>query len=368
MAPRITFEQSGEQVLGLWDRAAAARAAHDGEEELDAYWALLEHPCAHHRVVEHEVLDEVHQVLRRLGRFDEAIQARREAIDAGYRSSPDPEAAIAECLVEAARRDEADALFGELLERDPHDVWLYNSAGWAYGRVDDREALRWLLRGIDVAVETGDADQLIGQLLGMARDCWERLGDPHDADLVARVEAFQRAWVRPSYRNRVSNVSPAPDRPRRRCGHCGFDPDRPPLPTSTSGRQTDASGSAKVALSLAWFPAAEWAMAIERWPDLTDDMPAPHDAYSHRIEARMKWLARHETAQALSISPLSVGELIETEGEDAGTGEGRSHLAAEVARTGRAIAWPPSRNDPCWCGSDRKYKRCCGPAPPAEDD
>ncbi|WP_066362114.1 SEC-C domain-containing protein [Herbidospora mongoliensis] len=24
------------------------------------------------------------------------------------------------------------------------------------------------------------------------------------------------------------------------------------------------------------------------------------------------------------------------------------------------IAWPPGRNDSCWCGSDRKYKKCCG--------
>jgi len=26
----------------------------------------------------------------------------------------------------------------------------------------------------------------------------------------------------------------------------------------------------------------------------------------------------------------------------------------------RVIAWPPGRNDPCWCGSRRKYKKCCG--------
>ncbi|MEU3308968.1 SEC-C metal-binding domain-containing protein, partial [Nocardiopsis sp. NPDC006832] len=23
-------------------------------------------------------------------------------------------------------------------------------------------------------------------------------------------------------------------------------------------------------------------------------------------------------------------------------------------------AWPPERNRPCWCGSGRKYKKCCG--------
>ena len=29
---------------------------------------------------------------------------------------------------------------------------------------------------------------------------------------------------------------------------------------------------------------------------------------------------------------------------------------------GRDIAepWPPQRNEPCWCGSHRKYKKCCG--------
>ncbi|MFI5735262.1 SEC-C domain-containing protein [Kribbella sp. NPDC051587] len=26
------------------------------------------------------------------------------------------------------------------------------------------------------------------------------------------------------------------------------------------------------------------------------------------------------------------------------------------------VAWPPGRNQPCWCGSEMKYKRCCGAA------
>ncbi|MEV2278775.1 SEC-C domain-containing protein [Nocardiopsis sp. NPDC049922] len=28
----------------------------------------------------------------------------------------------------------------------------------------------------------------------------------------------------------------------------------------------------------------------------------------------------------------------------------------------RLIPWPPERNKPCWCGSGRKYKKCCGSA------
>lgn len=38
-------------------------------------------------MITHEVLDEIHRVLRELGRFDEAIQAKREAITAGYHDS-----------------------------------------------------------------------------------------------------------------------------------------------------------------------------------------------------------------------------------------------------------------------------------------
>ena len=30
------------------------------------------------------------------------------------------------------------------------------------------------------------------------------------------------------------------------------------------------------------------------------------------------------------------------------------------------IPWPPGRNEPCWCGSGRKYKKCCG-APSSAD-
>ncbi|GAA3126179.1 tetratricopeptide (TPR) repeat protein [Kribbella aluminosa] len=34
---------------------------------------------------------------------------------------------------------------------------------------------------------------------------------------------------------------------------------------------------------------------------------------------------------------------------------------------GRRVQWPPPRNQPCWCGSGVKYKKCCGgPLPAAE--
>lgn len=32
---------------------------------------------------------------------------------------------------------------------------------------------------------------------------------------------------------------------------------------------------------------------------------------------------------------------------------------ARIAGNGDSLPWPPGRNEPCWCGSSRKYKRCC---------
>jgi hypothetical protein len=37
-------------------------------------------------------------------------------------------------------------------------------------------------------------------------------------------------------------------------------------------------------------------------------------------------------------------------------------LSADDSNPGETVEvqWPPGRNQPCWCGSEKKYKRCCG--------
>lgn len=167
--PEITYTESDRQIKELEDRARQARDDGNREAELAAYRELVAHPCANHQLDLAFIHDEIHQLLRSLRRYDEAIEAKRAAIAAGYRSNPDPEADIAEILVAAGRRDEADALYAELRQRDPEDVWLYNSAAFAYEEVDDPEALRWLRDGIEMAIETGDPDQVIGQLLDLTK-------------------------------------------------------------------------------------------------------------------------------------------------------------------------------------------------------
>lgn len=119
-------------------------------------------------------------------------------------------------------------------------------------------------------------------------------------------------------------------------------------------------GEQQVAWTLAWFAPDQHAAALARWPSLHEDLDDPA-TYNRRLEGHLRHWHR-ETARRPSIAALDVDELVAwaaEAGRDPDTGSARSLFAAELARTGRAIAWPPGRNDPCWCRSGRKYKRCC---------
>lgn len=116
-----------------------------------------------------------------------------------------------------------------------------------------------------------------------------------------------------------------------------------------------------VAWTLAWFAPDQHPAALARWPSLAEDLADP-TAYNARLEGHLRQLHR-ETGRRPSIAPLHVDEFTDwatRAGYDADTGSARSRFAAELARSGHALAWPPGRNDPCWCQSGRKYKRCCG--------
>lgn len=68
------------------------------------------HPCAWHVAYLPEVLSEIAETHRRIGQYDAAIQAWREAIKFGYSSNPLPECNIAELLLESGHREQADDL------------------------------------------------------------------------------------------------------------------------------------------------------------------------------------------------------------------------------------------------------------------
>ena len=128
-------------------------------------------------------------------------------------------------------------------------------------------------------------------------------------------------------------------------------------------------------LAVAWLPADEYADWPERWPDLADsDLvldeeeggSVTHAVYCQRSELRLRDL-QDAGATRLLIAPLRAAEFsrwsADRDPDDEDPGQLRAQYAAYLAQqTSLTIPWPPGRNERCWCGSDRKYKKCCGTA------
>jgi tetratricopeptide (TPR) repeat protein len=353
----LTVEESFERASELTDAIdRVRRSAHAGKATWDdvvkAIERAIEFPCTMHHYDPTDVFDEYYQALRHAGRYDEAIAAKYRAIDVGYRSTPHPEADVAECLLLLGRREEADELFAELRRLTGHDEYLYNSAGWAYAEVGDHEtALRWLRAGIDVVLANGDYDRLADQLLEMAQRSLSALGRAPDDELTRRVRAFEAQWSRPKVPSRSFGGTPPPV---VRCEVCEFDPAAlTPAPTPARAPLAVVRSPAEASqVAVAWFDRECWSLAIERRPHLLDEHPADHRDYSRGLERRLRDMARESPGLRLFVSPLPIDEL----------GDPADHAAAavRVLDEGGAIPWPPARNDPCWCRSGAKYKRCCG--------
>lgn len=385
--PVITYEQSCAEIDALLRQAHDAQRALDPSAAIAAFERLLDHPCAPHQAHAHELWEELHQQHRQAREYDAAIAAKRRAIELGYASEPDPEADIAECHLLAGRREEADRLFAVLRERAPEDVWLYNSAGYAYAD-DPATAATWFRDGVELALATGDPEGIVMQLLEGLEAAQDALGGPRDTELTARVASFAKRWKPPSGRRRPSWPEPPPAEPVQTCAHCGFDPARRPAemderrwralaeawaegPAVLSGTTGDApplitGAGPPPPLSVGWFPAGEWEAATAAWPELLDELPAEHARYCQRIEARTKAAATRVLGHQMHLVELDVEGLAahaEEEDLDPASGEARAGYGALRTEQGLATPWPPARNAPCWCGSGRKYKRCCGPVP-----
>ncbi|MEX0835709.1 MAG: DUF6398 domain-containing protein, partial [Nitriliruptor sp.] len=119
-------------------------------------------------------------------------------------------------------------------------------------------------------------------------------------------------------------------------------------------------------LAVAWFPPEQFATAIDRWPALADRVGTrDHQEYARVVQGTLLDLAREfgRHPVLVPVTTAALEEHAEQVGLDPGGSQARATLAAELDRQGAGSEWPPGRNDPCWCASGRKYKRCCGTVP-----
>jgi hypothetical protein len=115
-------------------------------------------------------------------------------------------------------------------------------------------------------------------------------------------------------------------------------------------------------LAVGWFPPGSFEDAVDRWPELAARVGTREYAtYARIVQGTMIDVAR-EHARHPVLVPLDLEELppmADEAGLEVADWRTRAALAASLAEADQGVAWPPGRNEPCWCGSGRKYKKCC---------
>ncbi len=117
---------------------------------------------------------------------------------------------------------------------------------------------------------------------------------------------------------------------------------------------------------LVFFPQGAFAELLAAQPAAADELGRDWDHHRALIEGELQ--AGDAEGEALEVEvatpALLAAMLADPDSE-----------ADAAPEPGPRLVWPPGRNDPCWCGSRAKYKKCCLPrgrphpadgTPPAE--
>lgn len=313
---------------------ALAVAACEGDADAARYLDVL------------ELHSELAETYDRLGRVEDALLHEDVLAEQGYACAPDPRCRRAEILTRHGHLDEAAAIWDAVAQDTPDDVWVYNNAGLEYGAIAEHEAaLSWLTRALELAVRTGDPERLLGQLRGLRAASLAALGrDEDELQTAAPVTLSGPAGKTVGLVEQVRQMASERHEP-----------------------------TGMMPLTVARLPADEYPDWPTHWPDLADsDLvqdeehggSVAHAVYCQRMERRLREL-RETGAARLLIAPLRAGELrqwvADHEPDEEDPAQLRARYAADLGRDpSLTIPWPPGRNEPCWCGSGRKYKRCCG--------
>lgn len=346
-SPRVLLAR-GDACRGLVLRAVAeleaidraldqARERNDLGTWVDLLTRALATPEAQPRRADY--LDELAYVYEALGRYDEAIDAMRQALAAGWDGRlddhPSAKALIADLLLRAGRTMEADDAWREAQRQDPRDPWLYQTAGYAYaatGRHDT--ALEWQTKGLQLALDTGEDGEMLWLLTGDRAETLDTLQQPPD-DLQLRAEEIldrqeQDELARAQQRHRDDHQRPVP--------------------------------AQRASIGAAWFPEREYIRALQLWPSFAADYDhSPYSAYCARLERMLKTLKAQGVAR-LALTPIAIDDYLTWCAEhdhDPEDPDSRASYAAELVDRNVTRPWPPERNQPCWCGRERKYKKCC---------
>lgn len=114
-------------------------------------------------------------------------------------------------------------------------------------------------------------------------------------------------------------------------------------------------------MALLYWPKAEFKRYIALFPQLAEGYDWNHAGHRAQVQDTLTRLA--DAGSDVTVASATVAGFLayaDERGLAPASSQARSFYAAELQRTGRAAPWPPGPDDRCWCGSGKKYGRCCG--------
>ncbi|MFG1907540.1 SEC-C metal-binding domain-containing protein [Kribbella sp. NPDC048928] len=262
-----------------------------------------------------------------------AIALAERAIEAcersGDTSTSHPSAIRADALFLAGREEEAMtqlAVLRERLTEDPDAAMLVGEVLVANGQAEVAE--EWLTEALDTVLERHD------QL---------ESSDPAYDD-VAMI-TFEVLQARHGVRHELG------------LEHDEYDD----LADEMMAELEDSLDDGPVVL---FFPEPEFDEALRRWPDLAADHGATWDDHRAITEQELRLRAEHGTTSLATIPATAnaLATFATTSGsEDPDIPTLEAYRDSLIDSGTPQTPWPPGRNDPCWCGSQAKYKKCCLP-------
>ncbi|WP_327346681.1 SEC-C domain-containing protein [Streptomyces europaeiscabiei] len=325
-----------------------------------------------------ELLREAAEAWLDAGEHERAVALYERLLDPESGGCQEPDSVDAwriNALWEGGRTDDARLAAAAFRARHPRDAGAWSIVAQVFETGDDTaKAAEWYTAGIthalgvgapvtaDMVADSPDSFGLEELVIGRHR-VRRLLGEPHDDwDDVADVLHDRRATP---LGGRVRTLDELHDPLRmKRLEEGGPDAlwaEFAALPGEYDEGERAFSGPVKTCV-LFW-PSDEFARLLQRWPSAADAYGDDHAGHRLQVERTLRELS-DGGAPRLAVGRASSSGLttyLEAEGTGSpDTPAARSAYADELARRGQTTDWPPPRNGPCWCGSERKYKKCCG--------
>lgn len=277
-----------------------------------------------------EILVEAAQAWRQAGADDRAVALLTQAVALGGEEGDNARIDLAEVLFDLGQAEQAQAHLDELRHQRPSSPVPYHLAAEL---LEHRGELPQALAWFDLAVAQLTKEEL--------------------ADRNTEFGFFSHANNIVTGRRRVRQA-------------LGLPPDE--LDESVQGPSERAGDLVRASAQ----PAPPGEVRVLFWP--RDEIPRAHEGWPHLVqhaeadtvvadrEAANRELSEAGVARIVMV-PLTTAKLREfatRTGSDPAAEDTRLACMNEVVSDGGVINWPPARNEPCWCGSGAKYKKCCG--------